>query len=35
VKYDKGEPVLGLVYEQSVTAGDEAAKGSTVTITVF
>lgn len=35
VEHDRGEPVFGLVYEQSATAGSELAKGSTVTITVF
>lgn len=35
VQHDRGEPVFGLVYEQSAAAGSELAKGSTVTITVF
>ncbi|MFC7374310.1 MULTISPECIES: PASTA domain-containing protein [unclassified Brachybacterium] len=35
VEHDRGEPVFGLVYEQSAAAGSELEKGSTVTITVF
>lgn len=35
VQHDRGEPVFGLVYEQSAAAGSELAKGSTITITVF
>ncbi|WP_193106414.1 Stk1 family PASTA domain-containing Ser/Thr kinase [Brachybacterium sp. FME24] len=35
VQHDRGEPVFGLVYEQSAAAGSELEKGSTVTITVF
>ena len=35
VEHDRGEPVFGLVYEQSAEAGSELAKGSTVTLTVF
>ncbi|MEE1651312.1 Stk1 family PASTA domain-containing Ser/Thr kinase [Brachybacterium sp. J144] len=35
VQYDRGDPVFGLVYQQSATAGTELAKGSTVTLTVF
>ncbi|GAA1290129.1 MULTISPECIES: Stk1 family PASTA domain-containing Ser/Thr kinase [Brachybacterium] len=35
VKHDRGEPVFGLVYEQSAEAGAELAKGSAITITVF
>jgi beta-lactam-binding protein with PASTA domain len=35
VTYDRGKPVLGTVYAQSSPAGAKAAKGSTVTITVF
>jgi beta-lactam-binding protein with PASTA domain/serine/threonine protein kinase len=35
VTYDRGKPVLGTVYAQSTPAGKKAAKGSTVTITVF
>lgn len=35
VVHDKGEPVFGLVYEQSAAAGKELPKGSTVTIKVF
>ncbi|WP_114856339.1 Stk1 family PASTA domain-containing Ser/Thr kinase [Brachybacterium sp. YJGR34] len=35
VVHDKGEPVFGLVYEQSAAAGGELEKGSTVTIKVF
>ncbi|QNN83525.1 Stk1 family PASTA domain-containing Ser/Thr kinase [Brachybacterium sp. Z12] len=35
VVHDKGEPVFGLVYEQSATAGEELEKGSTITIKVF
>src|SRR5699024_6649585 len=35
VEHDRGEPVFGLVYQQSADAGSELAKGSTVTITVF
>ncbi|PMC75768.1 MULTISPECIES: Stk1 family PASTA domain-containing Ser/Thr kinase [unclassified Brachybacterium] len=35
VSHDKGEPVFGMVYEQSAEPGSELAKGSTVTIKVF
>nr|WP_245354513.1 Stk1 family PASTA domain-containing Ser/Thr kinase [Brachybacterium sacelli] len=35
VEHDRGEPVFGLVYEQSAAAGSELAKGSAITITVF
>lgn len=35
VRYDRGEPVFGLVYQQSTAAGTKAAKGSTITIDVF
>ena len=35
VVHDKGEPVFGQVYEQSAKAGDEIAKGSTITLKVF
>ncbi|WP_050812666.1 Stk1 family PASTA domain-containing Ser/Thr kinase [Brachybacterium squillarum] len=35
VEYDNEDPVFGQVYEQSAAAGDELAKGSTVTLTVF
>lgn len=35
VQHDKGEPVFGLVYQQSATAGEQLAKGSTITISVF
>ena len=35
VVHDKGEPVFGLVYEQSAAAGDSIAKGSTITLKVF
>ncbi|APX31627.1 serine/threonine protein kinase [Brachybacterium sp. P6-10-X1] len=35
VRHDRGEPVFGLVYEQSAAAGTEVAKGSAITITVF
>ena len=35
VVHDKGDPVFGLVYEQSAAAGSELEKGSTVTIKVF
>lgn len=35
VQYDRGKPVLGLVYQQSVAGGQEAERGSTVTINVF
>ena len=35
VVHDKGEPVFGLVYEQSAAAGSELAKGSTITVKVF
>lgn len=35
VEHERGEPVFGLVYQQSAEAGSELAKGSTVTLTVF
>jgi eukaryotic-like serine/threonine-protein kinase len=35
VVHDKGDPVFGLVYEQSAAAGGELAKGSTITLKVF
>lgn len=35
VEHPKGDPAFGLVYQQSATAGDQVAKGSTVTISVF
>jgi len=35
VVHDKGDPVFGLVYEQSAAAGSELEKGSTITIKVF
>ena len=35
VVHDKGDPVFGLVYEQSASAGEQLEKGSTVTIKVF
>ncbi|MDO5661620.1 MAG: Stk1 family PASTA domain-containing Ser/Thr kinase [Brachybacterium sp.] len=35
VAHDKGDPVLGLVYEQSAAGGSEKPKGSTITIKVF
>ncbi|HEX7350815.1 PASTA domain-containing protein [Brachybacterium sp.] len=35
VVHDKGDPVFGLVYEQSATAGGELEKGSTITLKVF
>ncbi|MDN5685688.1 MAG: PASTA domain-containing protein [Brachybacterium sp.] len=35
VQHDRGEPVFGLVYEQSAAAGTEVAKGSAITIMVF
>lgn len=35
VVHDKGEPVFGLVYEQSAAAGGELEKGSTITLKVF
>lgn len=35
VVHDRGTPVFGLVYEQSVAGGTQAPKGSTVTIRVF
>ncbi|WP_394214735.1 Stk1 family PASTA domain-containing Ser/Thr kinase [Brachybacterium vulturis] len=35
VVHDKGEPVFGLVYEQSAAAGAELEKGSTITLKVF
>lgn len=35
VTYEKGTPVLGLVYAQSVAAGEQAERGSTITIQVF
>jgi len=35
VVHDKGDPVFGLVYEQSSAGGSQAAKGSTITIKVF
>ncbi|MGP9539683.1 PASTA domain-containing protein [Brachybacterium sp. AOP43-C2-M15] len=35
VVHDKGDPVFGLVYEQSATAGEDLEKGSTVTLKVF
>jgi beta-lactam-binding protein with PASTA domain/tRNA A-37 threonylcarbamoyl transferase component Bud32 len=35
VQYDRGAPVLGTVYAQSTNGGEKAAKGSTITISVF
>ncbi|MGO1228171.1 MAG: Stk1 family PASTA domain-containing Ser/Thr kinase, partial [Brachybacterium sp.] len=35
VVHDKGDPVFGLVYEQSAAAGGELEKGSTITLKVF
>ncbi|HLQ80977.1 MAG TPA: Stk1 family PASTA domain-containing Ser/Thr kinase [Brachybacterium sp.] len=35
IVHDKGDPVLGLVYEQSAAAGSEIEKGSTITLKVF
>lgn len=35
VVHDKGDPVFGLVYEQSAAAGSELEKGSTITLKVF
>lgn len=35
VVHDKGDPVFGLVYEQSAAAGGQLEKGSTVTVKVF
>lgn len=35
VTHDKGQPVFGQVYEQSLPAGSQAGKGSTITIGVF
>src|SRR5699024_11753982 len=34
IVHDKGDPVLGLVYEQSAAAGSEIEKGSTITLKV-
>lgn len=35
VAHDKGEPVFGQVYQQSLAGGTQAGKGSTITISVF
>lgn len=35
VAHDKGEPVFGLVYQQSLAGGSQAGKGSTIRISVF